>query len=74
MLPMSMLDHPIVLWLPGAPCRVGPRATARCERGRAQRSRLDDVLVEALRALRKRQLAGSAAAGTTYQAALATLD
>ena len=35
---------------------------------------LDDVLTEALTALRKRQLADSAAAGTTYQAGLATLD
>ena len=35
---------------------------------------LDDVLVEALTALRKRQVADSAAAGTTYQAGLASLD
>jgi integrase len=35
---------------------------------------LDDALVEALTALRKRQLADSAAAGTAYQAGLAALD
>ena len=35
---------------------------------------LDDVLVEALTALRKRQLADSAAAGATYQAAMASID
>jgi integrase len=35
---------------------------------------LDDALMEALTALRKRQLADSAAAGTAYQAGLADLD
>jgi integrase len=35
---------------------------------------LDDALVEALTALRKRQLADSAAAGTAYQAGRAALD
>ena len=35
---------------------------------------LDDALVKALTALRKHQLADSAAAGTAYQAGLASLD
>ena len=53
MLPMSLLDHLIVLRMPGAPVRVGPqgRSPVRARPGTAERS--EAALIEVLRVIRQ---------------------